>query len=269
MTRAHDPTRVGVIGFGAIGSSVVDTLRRDKIPGCTLAGVIARSGLVDDVQRFAVKSIEDLIDRSDLVVEAAGHSALASMGPAVVAGGTDLLVVSVGALADADLYAHLTHEGGGRLLISTGAIGGFDILQAAMLMQPLESVELISRKRSAALIQPWMSAGLKEALASETHEVEAFTGPAREAVALFPESANIAATLALATVGFDRLKVRMVGVPAAAAVEHRVTAAGRAGSYEFVFRNRPSETNPRTSGITPYAVIRALGHLQAPTVVGV
>jgi aspartate dehydrogenase len=48
-----------------------------------------------------------------------------------------------------------------------------------------------------------------------------------------------------------------------------VSAMGRAGSYEFVFRNRPIETNPRTSAITPYSVIRALSRLQARTVIGV
>jgi aspartate dehydrogenase len=118
-------------------------------------------------------------------------------------------------------------------------------------MQPLESVEPMSRKPSSVLIQEWMSSDLKKALVANHDEIEVFAGPAREAVTLFPESANIAATLALATVGFDRLGVRIMGVSNSETVEHRVTAEGRAGSYEFVFRNRPSEANPRTSGITP------------------
>jgi aspartate dehydrogenase len=262
-------TRVGVIGFGAIGGPIIETLRDGRIPGCNLSGILVRSTLPDDLARFRASSLHDLIDRSDLIVEAAGHTALGRTGPTVIESGKDLLVLSVGALVDDLLYERLTKDGGGRLLISTGAVGGLDTLLAAMLVAPLDTVSLVSKKRSQALVRPWMSEELQSALSHEDAEIAAFAGSAREAVKLFPESANIAATLALATIGFDRLRVTMVGVPHASEVEHRVTASGRAGSYEFVFRNRAAETNPRTSAITPFSVIRALRGLQARTVVGI
>jgi aspartate dehydrogenase len=260
---------VGVIGTGAIGAPIIDSLRGGLVPGCRLSGILTRSRLPDNIGSLAAPSLKDLIDRSDLIVEAAGHAALSELGPPVIENGKDLLVVSVGALVDDDLRARLTQENGGRLLISTGAVGGLDILAAAMLVEPLESVSLTSRKQSNTLVHSWMPAALQERLSSGEIETDAFIGPAREAVTLFPESANIAATLALATVGFDRLHVRMVGVPDALEAEHRVTATGRAGSYEFVFRNRPAETNPRTSAITPFSVIRALRGLRAHIVVGI
>lgn len=261
--------RVGVIGFGAIGAPVIEALRDGRVPGCNLSGILTRSTLPDGLGRFAASSLHDLIDRSDLIVEAAGHTALGKLGPSVIESGKDLLVLSVGALVDDMLYERLTKDGGGRLLISTGAVGGLDTLLAAMLVAPLDSVSLTSRKPSKVLVRPWMPDELQEALSSGEAEIEAFSGPARDAVKLFPESANIAATLALATIGFDRLNVTMVGVPHAAEVEHRVTASGRAGSYEFVFRNRAADANPRTSAITPFSVIRALRRLQARTVVGI
>lgn len=272
MQYAHarqSAMRVGVIGFGAIGRPVVDALRNGRIPGCTLAGILTRSGLPDDVSSFGTSSLHDLIDRSDLIVEAAGQAALASLGPLVVESGTDLLALSVGALGDDRLYEKLTRHGGGRLLLSTGAVGGLDTLSAAMLAAPLDFVSLVSRKRSDLLVRPWMNAGLAEALGRGDAEVEAFDGSAREAVKLFPESANIASTLALATVGFDRMRVTIMGVPRAAEVEHRVAASGRAGSYEFIFRNQATEANPRTSAITPFSVIRALRRMQARTVLGI
>ena len=262
-------TSVGVIGFGAIGAPVIGALRDGRIPGCKLSGILTRSTLPDDLGGFAASSLYDLIDRSDLIVEAAGHTALDKTGPPVIESGKDLLVLSVGALVDDLLYERLTKDGGGRLLISSGAVGGLDTLVAAMLVAPLDSVSLISKKHSKLLVRPWMPGDLQVALSSGESEIEAFSGPAREAVKLFPESANIAATLALATVGFDRLNVTIVGVPHTAEVEHRVTASGRAGSYEFVFRNRAAEANPRTSAITPFSVIRALRGLQARTVVGI
>jgi aspartate dehydrogenase len=133
QAASNQPTRVGVIGVGAIGAAVIGALRQGRIPGCILSGVLARSDLPKGIRRFAARSLADLVDRSDLVVEAAGHSALASLGPPVIESGTDLLVVSVGALVDGDLYARLAKEDGGRLLISTGAVGGLDTLLAAML----------------------------------------------------------------------------------------------------------------------------------------
>ena len=262
-------TRVGVIGSGAIGLPVIDALLKGRVPGCNLAGILTRSPLSADLAGFAASSLYDLIDRSDLVVEAAGHAALEQLGPPIIESGRDLVVLSVGALVDDDLFAKLTPDQGGRLLVSTGAVGGLDTLNAAMLVEPLESVSLTSRKPAKLLVHPWMSSELILRLSSGIGEVEAFTGSAREVVKLFPESANIAATLALATVGFDNLKVRMVGVSDAAYVEHRVSAAGRAGSYEFVFRNRPADLNPRTSAIVPFSVIRALRGLQRGTIIGV
>jgi aspartate dehydrogenase len=262
------PTRVGLIGCGAIGRPIARALRDGLITGCDLSGILTRSQRRDDMAAVTVHSIDDLVHRSDLVVEAAGHTALADFGPAVIESGTDLLVLSVGALADDQLFDRVSQENGGRLLISTGAVGGLDILAAAMLAAPLSLVSLTSRKASRVLVRPWMRAELQHALSAQNGETEAFNGPARRAVELFPESANIAATLALATVGFDRLQVRMVGVSDGTQVEHRVNAVGSAGSYEFVFRNRPSESNPRTSAITPFSVMRALCRLRARTIVG-
>jgi aspartate dehydrogenase len=261
-------TRIGLIGFGAIGRPIATAVRDGLVPGCVLAGILTRSGRGDEIGTVAVSSIDELTERSDLVIEAAGADALREYGAAVIDGETDLLVLSVGALADDELFKRLSRDNGGRLLISTGAIGGLDILSAAMLAAPLSRVSLATRKSSHVLVRPWMEAELREALAAGNGETEAFNGPARVAVRLFPESANIAATLALATVGLDHLDVRIVGVGDATQVEHRVTAEGPVGSYEFVFCNRPSEDNPRTSAITPFSVLRTLSRIQARTIVG-
>lgn len=268
-TASRKATRVGVIGSGAVGLPIIEALQQGQIPGCKLSGILNLDELPEHIQGFAASSLPDLIDRSDLVVEAAGHAALGKLGPPIIDEGKDLLVLSVGALVDDELLRRLTPEGAGRLLISTGAIGSLDTLLAAMLVEPLETVSLTSRKPCRVLVRPWMSTDLHERLSSGAEETEAFSGSAREAVKLFPESANIAATLALATIGFDSLHVRMVGVPHASEVEHYVSAMGRAGSYDFVFRNRPAEANPRTSAITPFSVIRALREMQARIVVGV
>ena len=89
----------------------------------------------------------------------------------------------------------------------------------------------------------------------------AFEGNARDACRLFPESANVFATLALATLGFEAVEARLIADPRAQRVEHVLRAVGEVGSYEFRFNNLPSAANPKTSAIVPWAVLRALGDL--------
>ncbi len=254
--------RVGLIGCGAIGSVVARELSQGAVDGAELSAVF---DLVVD-HPLRVDDRESLLARSDVVVEAAGHGALREHGVAVRKAGTDLLVVSIGALADEDLESRLRQAEGGRLLLCTGAIGGFDILRAAMLFGPLEEVAITSTKPAGALSRPWMDESVKGALAGGSEPVTVFDGPAREACAFFPESANVTATLSLATVGFDQVRVRMVGDPAATRVRHVVTASGVAGTYELSFENAPSPDNPRTSAVTAYSVLRAIGDLRRPSV---
>ena len=254
--------RVGLIGCGAIGSVVARELSEGAVAGVELAAVL---DLVID-HPLRVDDRESLLSRSDVVVEAAGHEALGEHGVAVRESGTDLLVVSIGALADEDLEAALWRAEGGRLFLCTGAIGGFDILRAAMLLGPLDEVAIISTKPAAALVRPWMDEAVLDALENGSKPVTVFDGPARQACARFPESANVTATLSLATVGFDRVRVQMVADPAAARVRHLVTASGTAGAYQMSFENTASSDNPRTSAITAYSVLRALTDVRRPAV---
>jgi aspartate dehydrogenase len=250
--------RVGLIGHGAIGSVIADALAARRVDGAALGGVLDP---VAPREGHGVASVEELLNTADLVIEAAGHSALASYAPTVRAAGADLLVVSVGALADDELRAVVTAPAPGRVLLTTGAIGGFDTLRAAMLAGRLDMVSITSTKPARNLVRDWMTPEMVDVLTAGSEPVVAFEGTAREAARRFPESANVCATLALATVGLDATAARLVGDPAATTVRHVVAAEGAAGRYEFSFENRPSPANPKTSAITPYSVLRALGDL--------
>ena len=256
--------RVGVIGHGAIGSVVAAELTSGRIAGCTLAGVLTQAPRCDIP--FRVAGVDELIERSDIVVEAAGHAAVEAHCPAVLDAGIDLLMVSVGALVDDGLRQRLTGRAG-RLLLSAGAIGGLGLLRAAALFGSIDGVRLTTTKSPSALLAPWMPRALVDDLRHGTQPVTVFEGTARDAVARFPESINVAATLALATVGFERTHVRVVGDRAAARVTHVIRVEGAAGRYELHIENTPS-ANPRTSAITPYNVLRALGDMSDSAVIG-
>ena len=314
--------RVGLLGHGAIGSAVAAGLEAGKVENAELSAVLDPWA---PHPSLGVGSLQELLAVSDMVVEAAGHDALREHGCEVRAAGSDLLVVSVGALADEELYKDLLAVGGvaarglaaggvaagelvvgglvagereeaadttktaGKLYITTGAIGGFDTLKAVALAGAIHRAEITSRKPAANLVQPWMEEALREELSSEASgkgeaasaggsgeaaerradtkaaraagEIIAFSGPAREACRLFPQSANVCATLSLATLGFDKTQATMVGDPARKRVRHEIRVEAESGVYEFAFENVTSPSNPKTSAVVPYAVLRGLSSL--------
>lgn len=261
--------RVGVIGHGAIGSVICRELAAGRLPRCELSGVLTRSEPGPDVPR-PVASLDELIGRSDVIVEAADHEVVRRCAATVLGAGVDLLVVSVGALIDDDLRARLTAgDLPGHLLLSAGAIGGLGLLRAAALLGDIDRVRLTTTKSPESLLASCHTPAIVERLESVSGgaPVVAFDGSAREAVAHFPTSVNVAATLALATVGLDRTRVTVMADPAARRVRHLIEVEGDAGHYEMHIDNTPS-TNPRTSAITPYNVLRALSDMTDLTVVG-
>lgn len=253
--------RVGVIGAGSIGSVVATALRDGAVPGARLSGVAHTDPVAPD--GLPVLRTDALIEASDLVVEAAGHRALAELGPRVLDAGRDLLVVSVGALADEVLHERLLAAGPGVLHLSTGAIGGLDLLRAAARMGP-HRVELVTTKRASALVQPWMSDVEAEQLRTTDNPVELMRGPARKVTAAFPKSANVAASVALAVGDWDVVEAAVVADPDAATTSHVITAEGAAGAYRFEVRNHPSPQTPTSSEVVPYAVLSAIEALATP-----
>jgi aspartate dehydrogenase len=255
---------VGVIGDGSIGRPTATALADGLVGGCALAGTLTRR----NTGSVPVDSLDELLDRSDLIVEAAGQDALVMYGPRIVEQGIDLLTVSVGALVDPVLRAAL-EAGPGRVEVSSGAVGGFDALRAAHQGGGLDAVCLTTTKPPTSVVEDWMPREMLDQLQAGEERVEVFAGPAAEAVERFPRSVNVAATLALATLGFDRTQVRVVADPQTSINEHLIEASGRAGSYAFRFRNEPSPDNPRTSQLTTLAVRRRLMELGGRLIVGV
>ena len=145
--------RVSVLGCGAIGGTVARALRDGRVTGAELVGVSHRDAV--DPPDLPVIDVSTMIGSADLVVECAGHAALAETGSKVVAAGVDLLVASVGALTDAALLAALS-AGPGRVRLTTGAIGGLDLLRSAATMGGLDWVRITTTKLPTVLAQPWM-----------------------------------------------------------------------------------------------------------------
>jgi len=248
--------KIAVIGYGAIGSFVIGYLSAES--SIEICGVFSLPH-AEACPVPVVDSVEALLAmRPDLVVECAGHQALRDSGEAVIRHGTDLLVVSVGALADATLEQSLRNaaaDGGGRLLIPGGALGGIDALSAAR-EAGLDSVEYSGRKAPAS----WKGTAAEKMidLASVRQATTFLECDARTAALQFPQNANVVAALALAGLGFEKTKVRLVVDPAANGNNHSFVARGKFGEITTTIRSMTLPSNPKTSVLAPFSLIQSI-----------
>jgi aspartate dehydrogenase len=257
--------RVGLIGFGAIGRRVAGIARERHTQDLLIVGALVRD--ITRRREGAPPLVADLAGllalRPVVIVEAAGHDALRAHGAAVLRAGVDLLALSVGALADAalcDALVRAAAEGGSRLRIASGAIGGLDAIAAAA-VGGLDRVTHVTRKPASGLLPP-----------DEARQLdgprELFRGPAREGVLRFPESVNVAAAVSLAGIGFDRTELVVIVDPAIDRNRHEITAEGAFGSLRFEIANVPTAENPRTGRIVAMSVVRALLDRSASLLIG-
>ncbi|MGY3670954.1 aspartate dehydrogenase (plasmid) [Marinovum sp. KMM 9989] len=257
---------LGLVGYGNIGSSLLSLLRADALSKVT---VLARHGKsVDHPRAAVVESADALIAaRPDLLVECAGHAAVQDAVLPALRAGIDVVLVSVGALSDAGLERALhaaAAEGGARLILPAGAIGGIDLLAA---MAPAGGLTV--RYTGTKPPQAWRGTPAEERIDLDglTEATAFFSGTAREVAQAFPKNANVAATLALAGAGMDATQVKLVADPAAGGNRHAYTVTSPLGDYEIRIDNRASDGNAKTSAATIYSVLREIRNRKGPVVI--
>ena len=264
------PLNAALIGYGAIAQQVLRLTQAD--PTILIRQILVRTTRVSEVQASVgpdievISEIEALSPSVDMVLECAGHDAVAGFGPEILEQGCDLGIVSVGILADEDLRTRLKTaavNGHARLFILPGAIGGIDALAAAG--PELQDVTYTSRKPPAS----WAGSPAEEDhdLAALSMETIVFSGNAREAAIRFPKNANVVATVALAGIGFERTKVTLIADPAATGNTHLITAGGPLFDLHYQTQGSALAANPKTSALTALSAVRALKHRTAGLVI--
>lgn len=259
---------ITVIGCGAIGEAVVRYLAdHDDV---AIAAAIIEPGAdarARDVFGSGVQIAYDFDGVSadvELAADCAGHPALRQHGEAILSSGADLVSVSSGALADADLYERLAAAarlGNSQLRLVSGAIGALDAL-AASSTGKLMRVTYRGRKPP----QGWRGSPAESKLDLDALSEAAvhFSGSARHAALEYPKNANVAASVALAGLGFDDTTVELIADPGIERNVHEIVAEGDFGRFEFRIEGKSLPDNPRSSAITAMSVVREILNPTSP-----
>lgn len=264
--------RLGMIGAGGMAETVLTALAEGLTAPLDHFGVLVRSGSEQRalalLERIGPKlalatsvhtSLAALLaDAPNAVAECAGHAAVHQYGETILKSGCDLVVISIGALADDGLRATLlsaAQQHGAQLVLPSGAVGGLDALGAARL-SGLHTVTYTGRKPPKA----WRGTPAERLLDLDALSAPAifFEGTARQAATDYPQNANVAAAVAIAGLGFDATTVRLIADPKAARNVHEILVRAGCGDFDLRLEGRPSPLNPKTSLMAGLSVAREI-----------
>ena len=232
------PTRIGLIGFGHLGRSIYERIAAEPGLGIEIAFVWNRSAdkLADVPTDLQLASLDEAADRTpDLIIEVA-HPGITRDHGARFLEHADYLPLSVSALVDDALYKRLSDTAsahGTRLLIPHGALMGVDNLRESR--EIWREVSVTFEKHPAAI--DFSESGIDGGALTERGTV--FEGTAREIGALFPRNVNTMVTCALATVGLDQCRARLIADPALDVGIAIVEAQGTDGSSLTMRKEQP------------------------------
>ncbi|MDQ3807799.1 MAG: aspartate dehydrogenase [Thermoproteota archaeon] len=239
------------------------------IANASLVGVFDAIGNNAEILKSKLKSnpkvysnFDSLIDSSiDIIVEAASQEAVRKFGMPIIKANKDLMIMSVGALADTTFLRELLElapmkEGRSKVYVPTGAIAGIDAIRSVKDL--LDSITLTTTKSPKSLAGAPFFATRKLNIDAITEVTEIYNGSAAEAVKLFPSNVNVAAVLSLAGLGADKTKVRVVVDPHTTTNQHEIVATGRFGSIKIAVNNVTAPGNPKTSFLAVLSAIECL-----------
>jgi aspartate dehydrogenase len=236
--------KVGLIGCGAIGTVLAEAIDR-KIVVCDELVVFdtdaAKAQKLKHDLQFRVKiasSVDELIAaKPKVIVEAAGQQAVRDYYGKLVESGSEIIIMSTGALLSLNSDEPKVH-------FPAGAIGGLDAIAAAA-NAGIDEVTITSRKNPKALNK------------TNAEEAIIYEGTAKEAARQIPREMNVAATLAL-TVKPVQVKVVVISDPKVTRNTHQIHVKWRYGEMQLQFENQPHPDNPHTSALAAWAAIRLL-----------
>ena len=256
--------KIALIGYGALSHIFLNAFDVHLSSWYEISGIFTRHipenkdgyRFFPDVQALASA-------KPDYVLEFAGVESVREYGEIILKSGINLAILSIGALADDQLYASLQKaaaENSCKLYLPSGGIGGFDVLRT-LALNGADSVIIRNFKAPRSLNgAPY----LKGENLPEDKEVLVFHGTAREAIANFPKNVNVAVATAVATADVDKTLVEITSVPGLTTNTHIIEAKNSIANVKLEFSSSPDPINPKSSTVTAMSVVAMLKNLASP-----
>ncbi|MGD9014636.1 MAG: aspartate dehydrogenase [Candidatus Omnitrophota bacterium] len=267
--------RIGIVGCGAIGTSLAKVITRDFTTQAELTSLYdidknKARGLVRKLKTKALLSprLDYLIKRSDLVIEAASAKSSLFIAKKALNKGRDIMIMSVGGVVThIHQLSRMAKRKQAKVYIPSGAICGIDALKAAA-QKEIKKIILTTRKhpRSLSNIDYVRKKGIR--LDRITQDRVLFSGNALQAMRFFPQNINVAGVLSLAGIGQARTQVKIIASPSIKRNIHQVYIESDAGKIITRVENIVHPDNPKTSFLAVLSAVAMLRQILQPVRVG-
>ena len=256
--------KLGLLGSGYLSTIIANAWKDGYLDEYELVGIAGRNpettnALAAEMGCKACLTTDELLAlKPDYIAEAAGGAAVKEIAVKALSAGTNLIVLSIGAFADAEFYELVKKtaaEHGTRVHIASGAVGGFDVLRTVSLMGKATS-EIHTHKGPASLRNTPL---FEDKLMTDTEETRVFEGNAKDAIALLPTKVNVAVATSLATTGPEKTGVKITSVPGFVGDDHCITA-------EIDGVKAVVDIYSSTSAIAGWSVVAVLQNIVSPIV---
>ena len=261
------PKRIALVGCGGLGHEIAAGIKAGQAGNYTLCGIYTDQPKLTAAcsETFGcaayLTSKMMFLDKPDLMIEAAGAAALKELLEPAVKNQVDVIPLSVGVFSHRAYMDHIRQRAethGTHVYLPSGAVGGFDLMEAAALDREL-SVSIHTEKPPQALADAPCLAGR----ILPDHETQlVFSGNAVEAIEVFPQNVNVAVAVGLATVGADNLSVTVAANPDLHSNRHTIDLKGEFGHARIQISAAPS-SNVHSSKLAAHSVISLLKRLDS------
>lgn len=259
---SNDKMKIAIAGMGAVSMPVARWLD-SGVDGLELVAISANNKVraAERLKDFntppPIVDIADLVDMADIIVEGLPPALFFDLAVPVVEAGKILVAVTVTRLLERPELLDRAAETGARIIVPTGALAGFDAVNAAS-KGTINSLVMASRKPPAGLEKAPFVIEQGIDLSNLTEPLCLYSGTVRDAAAKFPANVNVAVALSLAGPGPDNTSYEIWADPGVTRNTHSVTLDSDSTHLEFTIAGVPTEENPATGKLTPLAVIATL-----------